>query len=452
MTPIDPISEMLALLSCGNNKSLLIPAIETEGHFDEEAGRLAVQRAAKRFPHFGSPLLEVRDKGLFRLVRNAVPIPSIPVMAADISGELATMPAPDSFLRHLAPRLDRDWDLFAEPPAEIHFLKLSSERHLIVPVIHHVAGDASTIKEFGREFLINYHEIVKGERVDRWLADGERIRRKRPLQDRKQGFREFTLRTRKTLRQFRDPNVLPEGTGRPGDTRQFHIKRMLSEEETGRLYGLSAKKGVAVVDLMTAAANVAIDKWNEYQGISPGLLSTAVSVDLRARYPEISYPNASSLLFFRSFPGERSDLDEFTRRIAGARINQLRNQNDLKYTEDVARLCRILSVFPFRFRRRILDFMSRGQHCPLFIIMLGALWPGSNKRRSCDETALIQVGDLIVREIHAVGYKLCSEAPPTYILYLFNGRLNLMLSAAACHFTKSEAEAFMDLTLQNAFR
>ena len=83
------------------------------------------------------------------------------------------MPVPDpftsvlnGFIQRITPALDRDWDLFNEPPAEIHILRALRIATLFAPVIHHVVSDTGTASEFGREVLAHYHENVTGQKPD----------------------------------------------------------------------------------------------------------------------------------------------------------------------------------------------------------------------------------------------------------------------------------------------
>lgn len=452
-TAVDPASEMLALSSCGNNKSLLIAAAETDGPFDVEAGRFAVRKAVTRFPHLGGTLAEVRRNGRFELRVQGSSDPMIPVFTSDVPAELVQLPAPESFVNCLAHRLDREWDLFREPPAEIHFLRFSEKRHMIVLVVHHMAGDAATVSAFGKELLLGYHEIVKGEPHEEANAVHAGFNRGRgAARSRTREHGDVAACVAETLRQFTDRPSRPLGNGEPGDTRQFHIKRLFTTEETGKLRRQWLSKGAFFVDHLAAGASLAIDRWNEMRGISPGVIATTVSVDLRGRSCRLTGPNRSSLVFFRSSPAERMDHAVFTRRLAVAKINQMRNLRDLRYIDDLSRLSSSLSLFPFRVRRRIVDFVNRRRKASLFIVTLGTLWPALKKGRSTAESGLTRAGDLTIREVHAAGYKLCANATPQFMAYFFRGRLNLVFAAGACHLTRAEAEAFMDLAVEQLFR
>jgi len=454
MTILDPVSEMLALSSCGNNKSLLFAGVETQGPLDEQASRLAVKRATTRFPHFGDTLRETRRNCRFRLVVEGTSNPVVPVFFSDVPRETAALPGPENIVDHLAIRLDRNWDLFREPPAEVHFLRLSPDRHIIVPIIHHMAGDAVTLAKFGKEFLLRYHEIVRGRhyRMSDDVHTGYSDQVMRPRRSGSRRLRDSILRLRENRLHMSHWVTRPLGSGMPNDLRQFHVKRLFTEEETRRIREIHLQERASLADHLTASANLAIDRWNQRLGISPGIIVTGVSYDLRKRSHGFQGPNAGSLTFFKSFPSERSNQNEFTRALAIQKIKQMRIQSDFAYVNQVAALSRILSVLPFRVRRRIVDTVNKRRLYSLFIVTLDEMWPGLAGGRATAESDSAGTGDLTIREVHAVGYKLCTNATPLFIAYVFNKCLNLVFAAGASLFTRSETEAFMDLTVEHLFR
>ncbi len=158
---LNPLSEMLALSSYGNTKNILVTVVETSGPLDEQAIKLAAQKTAEKFPRVRSCIKEVRNKGKRRLAweyRQDLPVQTF---FSDIENTNTKAPVLQRLVDHLAPRMDRHWDLFQEPPIEFHFVRVAQDHHILGPVLHHVVADAGTASEIGRDFLSNYHETIE---------------------------------------------------------------------------------------------------------------------------------------------------------------------------------------------------------------------------------------------------------------------------------------------------
>jgi len=139
---LDAISEMLALTSYGYGKNIIFSALELKGHVDTEAFSQAVQRSGQYFPNFTSLIKEIKIKGRYHLFRRLRPDLSLPFFQQELVIRDASDELLDSILHTLRPRLDRDWDLFSELPAELHLIRVSEKHHVLCTFIHHAAGDA----------------------------------------------------------------------------------------------------------------------------------------------------------------------------------------------------------------------------------------------------------------------------------------------------------------------
>jgi hypothetical protein len=83
------------------------------------------------------------------------------------------------------------------------------------------------------------------------------------------------------------------------------------------------------------------------------------------------------------------------------------------------------------------------------VTLLGAIWPEFKHGRPTGASAFTQTGGLEVKEVHGVAYKMVSNTHLLLIIYTYRNRLNLILAAEGCHFTRAEAEEFMDLIMNN---
>lgn len=447
-TRLDALSEMLALSSFGNTKNVLVTAAEIRGPLDVEAMAEAGRLALRSSPEFCCCIRELREGPRYKLYRRKSAHQGDSIIISDVGARRPGQSSFDRLVAHLRPRLDRDWDLFHEAPAELHILRFGDRHHMAAFVMHHVAADAGAASDVGRKIFEIYHSIRTGTPPD-WacLSLGISTHRKRPVRVIPSSWRDVLVNARDAVAQMVDKPVLPTGSGDPSDQRQHQVKRLLSTEETEALINQVTAKGVSFIDMMVASTNIAIDRWNQARGIAPGLLTTSMSVNMRGRYQGKGTTNNSGLIFFRSSPEQRSDEAAFARSLALARIKQFRKQKDHKFYRDVQLLNAALRPLPFRMKRRVTNYVMSKHQYSVAITLLGVVWPGAKNGRPSQETCVGQIGEATITELHGIGYKLLSNTHLVFIIYIFQNRLNFVLAASASHFTREEAESFMDLVL-----
>ncbi len=450
---LNPLSEMLALSSYGNTKNILVTMVETLGALDEQAAKLASERTAEKFPRALSCVKEIRERGKRRLAWEHRPDLHLPIFFTDLENTDPSAPLLERLVHHLAPRLDRDWDLFKEPPIEFHFVRVSQDHHVLGPVLHHVAADAGTASEVGRDFLSNYHEIMRGQKPD-WGFQPEAISssKKRLVKTKKPTLLDFLKEGKQALGNMFHQPALPVGSGSPGDLRQYQIKREFSIEDTERLVKISASKGVSLVDLLAACSSMAVDQWNAARGISPGVLTASMSVNMKGRFRGFNSDNNSALLFFKSLPHERQDPGSFMRSISLARIKQFRRNMDFKFYQDVSRMNTAFRLLPFRLKSPIIHRLMQKHQFSVAVGMLGVIWPTFRNGKPTMESCLAEAGNLGITSVHGLGYKLLSNTHLLFIVYFFGSKLNIVLAASASLFTREEADAFLELMVTNLFQ
>ncbi|MDQ7784463.1 MAG: condensation domain-containing protein [Desulfomonilaceae bacterium] len=447
---LDPRSEMLVLATYGDTRNVVLTAIEVMGPFDVDAGWVAIERASREFPQVMSCIREIKVRGRYYLVwdrRSDLPLSRI---FTELPRGLRSEPLLEALLKHLAPWLDRDWNLFEETAARIHFVRVSPDHHVLISAFHHVASDAGTASEFGRSFLAHYHQIVTGRHAE-WAQEAHAISSssKRRVKIRQPNWRERLASVRQTIDNIFEKPTLPVGTGRSEDSGQHLNKRVLSEEVTEKIARSSTANGVSFIDLLTACANLAIDRWNESRNVKRGILTTSMTVNTRGRYVDHNQPNNSSVIFFKSFPEERTDTRKFSRSLALTRIKHFRNQMDLKYMHDIERMMNLIRLFPFKLRRRIVHRVVNRHQFSIGVTLLGVLWPKMKNGKPTAETVFKECGNVTVSEVHGIGYKLLSSTRVVLIVYAFRNKMNLILASHACLFTRQEAEEFLDLIVKN---
>ncbi len=445
---LDPISEMLALATHQNKKNIIVAALELEGPLDAEAMKQAAQETLESFPQFMSCLKEIRKGRKFYLYREVRADLPFQVTVFDLkTGE--TQGVLEPLLDHLRPSLDRDWDLFQEHGGRVHIARISEDKHVLVTVVHHSAGDAATTTEFAKAILVRYENIIGKPRDRSKETEALSTMRKRRARVKKRKIRDAVADFILGVTPLFIRPTLPVGSGDPRDERQFHIKRLCSKEDTERIMAQQSKRGAPLTDILVCSADLAIDQWNEARNIPPGSLATTMTVNMRGRFEGFDNPNNSGMIFFRSQPEERKDPVKFARSVALTRISYFRKHQDLRFFINVSNMNDNFRIMPFHMRRRVVHFFMQRHQFSITTTLLGVILPEFKKGRPTGRSIPPEFGDVTLTEIHGMGYKLLSRTHLVLMVYLYQDRLNLVLDATACHFTRQEAEEFMDLILAN---
>lgn len=443
-TKLNPTSEMVALTTWGNTKNLVITPAELFGPLDVTAMREAVVAAAADFPQLSCSIKEVKEGGKRYLTWEPRPDLQFSVTLWDLEVASGSAPLIDSLLQRLEASLDRDWNLFEELPGECHIVRRSNDHHAVVPVIHHVAADAGEASEFGRRIALKYRELMTGEQSHlqpRVRALSTSMKHSIP---RKHATLKDSLDSMwRSVRGLTRRVTLPAGSGLAGDTREYHVKRLFSEEETAVIGEWISNQKLRLSDLMVACGNTAIDKWNELYDISPGTVTTALTVNMKGRYSGLHEPNSTSVVFFKSDPEDRREWLQFIRSVADKRTRHLSRQLDLRLSGNVSKMLDAVRLFPLDLRRRIVHHLVQKQQYSMTVTMLGVVWPSSDGNYA-DESFPTWIGDALITEVHGIGYKLLSRTPIIFIVYIFRHQLNVVMAAAGSLFTRDEADRFAD--------
>ncbi|MBI4966286.1 MAG: hypothetical protein HY913_23610 [Desulfomonile tiedjei] len=451
--PIDIISDTMALTSLNNTKNIILMAAEMVGGFDEAAFKAAVKEACERFPELTSVLSQTRNGRRFYLSREYRPALEIPVFMSEIPDWNGFQAGLNLLMFHLAPRLDRNWDLWKEPPIEIHVLRAANEHFVMAFLIHHVVADAAMALRIITEILVRYHKIVKGETPTCLSIPHvfSTSRKRREPVTRKFGWKDFWSQLRRDLANRKQKPQQPHGTGNKKDPSEWHVKRVLSLEGTDRVMGSFAQNDARFVDHLIACANMSLDKWNADRNISPGLITTAVTVNMRERFGGTSEKNYSSVIFFRSNPGDRESHTTFVRQLAQARHRQLSRRVDLTVRKSISRAARFLAVFPLWIRRRIAHKFMQHQRYSFSIGFLGVVWPEFKEGTLGEDSCLVKLGDANIIDVHGTGYKIAGNASVNVYAYIYRRRLHLVLTSSAALLTRQECEDFMEVLVRSIF-
>lgn len=446
---LDPPGELLALTTFANTKNLIVGALDLQGPLDVESMEKAVRMAGDSFPRFTMCLKEVKHQGRHYLVWDHQSMFPIRFRVWDATNTASCPSSLDVVLNLLEPIMDAAWDLFKHPPGQVHLVKLASDHHVLTSVISHVAADAISYTEITREVMINYHQIVTGEKPTfSSFRLGTSTGRKRTMRRSETIIRDYWKTFRYALIPYTPRCALPKGHGTPWDTSEHHVKRLLSEDESEQVVAASRKGRVSLVDYLAANTAVAIDQWNKAANTESGAITAALTVNMQRRFERMDGPNSDSVLYFSFSPGQRKDPVKLSKLIMRSRISQYRYQMDLKYYKAIAKLNKFLRIFPFLERQKVCVQILKRHQTSFALGFMGVLWPATDGRRITGDSYLTSVGGMSVAEVHGMAYKLISRTPLYLSAYFFRRRLNLILSAAAWHFTTNEARAFLDLIVQ----
>jgi hypothetical protein len=447
---LDPNSEMLALADGDNTKNLLVTAFQIGGPVDEDVARLAVAKVVERYPRLNCSLRDMKTRGRYRLYWHPQPHLEFPVTVSSLEHHEDSAPLLDTVLNHLAPILDRARDLREELPGELHLVGVSDELSVAAIIVHHAAFDAAAASEFGRCCVLQYKQMIERSEEDPVHRQDYALStsKKRAVTVRMSRWESMLQSARLALMSVMSKPTLPAGSGMPQEKAQYHIKRVLSVEDTARIAVASLKKRGAFIDLLTACSALTIEKWNQGRNVETDSVTTALTMNIRGRYQDSDQPNNVSALFFESRPDDRKQRQSLVHSISMARIKQLRKHMDLNHNNNVARMVGCTSFLPFNARRKIVYSIVRHHQFSMAITLLGVVWPVIEDSKPTLESYPTNIGNIQISEIHGLGYKLIGSTPLMLTVYTYHNRLNLVMATSGWLFNRPEADAFMDLFME----
>jgi hypothetical protein len=449
--PVDIITDVMALTSYGNTKNIILVAIETKGRFDEDAFKSSVNEAVSIYPNYKSILREIHEGWAFYLTRESQPDMKIPILSEQlaISGSEGTL---EAVVSHLTTRFDRQWDLWRLPPLEIHVLGIGEERRVLAFIAHHVAGDVTMVMRFITEVVGQYHARITGT-APSWTSSPYVLStaKKRASTPKKFGWQGLFSQLKRDLAYRKKKSQKPLGSGRRNDLREWHVEKVISADETGRILKSFSKDGLHVVDHLVACANVALDAWNVERQIEPGHIASVVTVNMRERFGGSEEQNYSSAIFFNSDPDQRNDYHEFVGSVARKRNKQLGRQVDLSLRKSIARGAKFFSLFPIGIRRKAARLFMDFQRYSVAVGYLGVVWPDFKDEKMGAGSSLERIGDSDIIDIHGTAYKQAGTAYINLIVFIYRRQMHLVISSAADLLNKEECYGFAEVLVKTVF-
>ncbi len=443
---LDVMSEMMVVSSFRNAKNIIMMAVEAKGPFDEKAFRIAVKEVSQGFPTLTGTLRELREGARLFLFRENHPDLEIPVTASDVSRLAGPEGSFNAIMDHLRSRLDRQWDLWREPPLEIHILRFQPEYFLLAFVFHHSGADAAMALKILSEMMGRYDALLNGHSSD-WQSVPYVLStsKKRASKPGKASWKHLARQLVRDLKYRKEKPASPHGTGRADELTEQHALRLLPAEDLDEIKANVIEAGIHLVDHIVVCANQALDEWNANRNIVPGMNTSVITVNMRERFGGEDEKNYSSTIFFRSAPQQRENLAEYARSVAEGRKKQLSSNVDLIVRRSISMGAAFFTMFPFAIRRRAASYFFRSQKFSIAVGFLGVVWPEMIEGRPGEDSFLTHAGGFEILDILGTGYKLAGNAQINLYAYMYRKRLHLVLTTPGSLLTREEAESFMDL-------
>ncbi|NKY52404.1 non-ribosomal peptide synthetase [Nocardia vermiculata] len=130
-------------------------AVRLTGRLDVEALRIAVRDLVERHEVLRTVYPELDGEGYQRVLPLSDPraVPEIPLVEA----------AADEVPGLVADTVSGGFDVTSAPPVRLRVLRLSPDEHVLVCVIHHIAGDGFSMGPLTRDLMTAYLDRVHGD-------------------------------------------------------------------------------------------------------------------------------------------------------------------------------------------------------------------------------------------------------------------------------------------------
>ncbi len=446
---LDVMSEIMVVSSFRNAKNIMLIAVEAKGPFDEQTFRVAVKEVSQAFPTLTGTLRELREGARLFLFREDHPDLEVQVRMSDVSRPAGPEGSFNVIMDHLRPRLDRQWDLWREPPLEIHILRFQPDYFLLVFVFHHSGADAAMALKILSDMMGRYDSIVHG-RSSEWESMPYVLStsKKKASKSGKPSWKHLARQLIRDLKYRKEKPAEPQGTGRADDLTEQHASRVFPAEDVEEIKANVAAAGIHLVDHIVVCANRALDEWNENKNVSPGTNTSVITVNMRERFGGEDEKNYSSTIFFRSTSQQRKNLADFARSVAEGRKKQLSANVDLIVRRSISMGAAFFTMFPFAIRRRAASYFLRSQKFSIAVGYLGVVWPELKEGRFSEDSSLKHAGHFEIIDILGTGYKLAGNAQINLYAFIYRNRLHLVSAVPGSLLTREEAESFMELLVR----
>jgi hypothetical protein len=370
MEVLDGMAELMVLSNYGPAKNIILFGVGLDGPLNEDVMRDALKKALDGFPRFLSGVREHRHVGGNRLVWTDRTDHEIPLQSSELRIPDESISFEDCLLAHLAPSLNKDWDLLRTVPTEFHLLRHGKGRHSFIALVHHAAADAWTISQFIKSVLGGYHEIITGEpRAWQRKALRRKIAAKGTVEPDSKFWHQLLFLIRKAVMpSMREQSFFKNGHN--GDHRsEYHIRVVLPTSESRDIIDRASRDNLTPLDVVIGGMNTTIDDWNRSLDIPAGIITTGLTVQMRKRHGPTESPVNSSAILLRSNPAQRADHATFGRLMSIQRVSKFRSRMDVSISQAASGLATAVRWLPLAMRRKAIHSILGRPMCSLLEVV-----------------------------------------------------------------------------------
>lgn len=421
-----------------------------QGRCDPEALNRALIGAQAMRPNFHANLCRVR-RGPFSVLAWVPRDEPVGLEVRDFT-DLEKLPEDTESWLHerMAGEIDHLQDLTQEYPVR-HILYLLPDRHgILVFYFHHVATDGGGVYDFLKEAFRIYHKSVTGAdplwaEVAGLHAQAGAVR----TITAPSGWKFF----RESMAEWRVypihkvVQIASSPDPRPG---RNIVRTIIKDKKLqAAMRDRARREGGTLSDLLLASSKLALEQWNLEHGAPAQTMNHGLAVNQRLRRALTETEgqgNPMSAISIPSNPQERRDPVELLRYVVQTRKRKLAEGHDLALAAFVRKVLTVGRLLPFAVRYRWLRLIL-DRPISFFVTNLGVVWPVIENGRPTGETAVRQVGEMNLLDIHAcVG---STETNPVgLIARTFLSRLYLVLVVGRHKINDQDAADFSRLLMR----
>lgn len=421
------------------------------GPCDEAALAEALVQAQAVRPHFHAHLIATRigyrrvlawvqREAPVRLeVRDFTHLPALPVdlehwVHEQLAGEID----------HLM-RLDREY------PVRLILLRLPENHGCLAMVFHHVVTDGGGLYDFLRDAFRVYHRLVTG-REPSWAAVAGLHAQAGPVTPvLPQSGWSFFRRLLADIRRY-PPWRIAQLASRPDSLSGRNMVRYVFDDPALQqaLRARAKRAGGTVSDLMQAAGKLALHEWNRERNAPADVFANGLAVNLRLRLPPAEVAalggNPMSGIYVPSLPEHRRDPERLLAYVIAERLRRMAEGQDINLVRTFRRLHLAGRFLPVALRHRLLKPLM-DTRLSFFLTNLGVVWPRMENGRPTGETAVREIGDLELLDVHSsVG--TTPNNSQALILRTFLNRFYMLFTFGRHRINDVDAAAFSKLVVQ----